>query len=160
MLNPIEKFKRSILHLNRSLHHCTYISPDYNSPLIYWWGYCNLSIFTNLNVFDCRVETHRMEHLISWPVYCNVIAHLIHLGSLTITNQALLFHLSRVLRHDKYQQWEFNIQIGLRLYLHLYTCNKWQVPMDTLWIIHCKQTTLTRLESSINNKFQLYELTI
>ncbi len=22
MLNPIEKFKRSILHLNRSLHHC------------------------------------------------------------------------------------------------------------------------------------------
>ena len=25
MLNPIEKFKRSILHLNRSLHHCNYI---------------------------------------------------------------------------------------------------------------------------------------
>ena len=23
MSNPIEKFKRSILHLNRSLHHCT-----------------------------------------------------------------------------------------------------------------------------------------
>ncbi len=23
MLNPIEKFKRSILHLNRSLHHCS-----------------------------------------------------------------------------------------------------------------------------------------
>ncbi len=22
----------------------TYISPDYNSPPIYWWGYCNLSI--------------------------------------------------------------------------------------------------------------------
>ena len=22
----------------------TYIDPDYNSPLIYWWGYCNLCI--------------------------------------------------------------------------------------------------------------------
>ncbi len=22
-----------------------YMDPDYNSPLIYWWGYCNLSIF-------------------------------------------------------------------------------------------------------------------
>ncbi len=22
-----------------------YITPDYNSPLIYWWGYCNLSIW-------------------------------------------------------------------------------------------------------------------
>ena len=21
-----------------------YMDPDYNSPLIYWWGYCNLSI--------------------------------------------------------------------------------------------------------------------
>ncbi len=26
-----------------------YIDPDYNSPLIYWWGYCNLSI-----VFQAR----------------------------------------------------------------------------------------------------------
>ena len=25
MLNPMEKFKRSILHLNRSLHHCNRI---------------------------------------------------------------------------------------------------------------------------------------
>ncbi len=24
MLNPIEKFKRSILHLNKSLHHCVH----------------------------------------------------------------------------------------------------------------------------------------
>ena len=23
-----------------------YMDPDYNSPLIYWWGYCNLSIMT------------------------------------------------------------------------------------------------------------------
>ncbi len=23
-----------------------YVDPDYNSPLIYWWGYCNLSIMT------------------------------------------------------------------------------------------------------------------
>ncbi len=24
-----------------------YVDPDYNSPLIYWWGYCNLSVFIN-----------------------------------------------------------------------------------------------------------------
>ncbi len=26
------------------IYHIPYLNPDYNSPLIYWWGYCNLSI--------------------------------------------------------------------------------------------------------------------
>ncbi len=27
-----------------------YMDPDYNSPLIYWWGYCNLSIKQNMEL--------------------------------------------------------------------------------------------------------------
>ena len=35
------------------IYHIPYINPDYNSPLIYWWGYCNLSIPQgNFNIFD------------------------------------------------------------------------------------------------------------
>ena len=30
------------------------MDPDYNSPLIYWWGYCNLSIqlYENFNLIN------------------------------------------------------------------------------------------------------------
>ena len=37
-----------------------YMDPDYNSPLIYWWGYCNLSIpHGNLN----------------WVLYIGILKH-------------------------------------------------------------------------------------
>ena len=34
-----------------SIVYLYYINPDYNLPLIYWWGYCNLSIL----VYESRV---------------------------------------------------------------------------------------------------------
>ncbi len=42
MLNPIEKFKRSILHLNRSLHHCTWFvkSLIWLSGCYLFWEIC------------------------------------------------------------------------------------------------------------------------
>ena len=38
----------------------TYISPDYNSPLIYWWGYCNLSIMIHW-LCMCKKEEKEKE---------------------------------------------------------------------------------------------------
>ncbi len=34
----------SLSYLFHQIHLIIYKHPDYNSPLIYWWGYCNLSI--------------------------------------------------------------------------------------------------------------------
>ncbi len=42
MLNPIEKFKRSILHLNRSLHHC--IGQKYVKGIKHLWDHPKLSM--------------------------------------------------------------------------------------------------------------------
>ncbi len=34
-----------------------YMDPDYNSPLIYWWGYCNLSILINVRCLSSDTAT-------------------------------------------------------------------------------------------------------
>ena len=47
----------SFLVLGKDLPY-PYINPDYNSPLIYWWGYCNLSIGKDLpySLYKSRLQ--------------------------------------------------------------------------------------------------------
>ncbi len=59
-----------------------YMDPDYNSPLIYWWGYCNLSILYPrllmregiiqlVDILDLRFHVEVLKPLFPFPGLCS-----------------------------------------------------------------------------------------